>query len=142
VRANLDVASDGEPANEELRARVPAIAERIHQLRRALADWAARMGFTAEAVTDLVLAAYEAMANVVEHAYRDHLGGLLDLRAQVDAARRTVVVTVTDYGRWRPPAQGPTIRGRGLPLIRGLTKHTEINSSQRGTTVAMTYQMA
>lgn len=129
-------------ARGDLRFRVPAVVDRLQQLRRALTDWATRIGLAAETVTDLVLATYEAMANVVEHAYRDRLGGLLDLHAHVDQSHRTVTVIVTDYGRWLVPSHGPSLRGRGLLLIRGLTQHTEISPSQHGTTVAMTYRMA
>jgi serine/threonine-protein kinase RsbW len=137
------VVTDGDTAGEELRFRVPAVIERLHQLRRALVDWATRAGLTAEIVADLALAAYEAMANVVEHAYRgEHAGGLLDLHAHADPKLRTVTVTVTDFGRWRRPPQGPSSRGRGLALIQGLTQHTKISPSPEGTTVAMTYRMA
>lgn len=128
-------------AGEDLRVRVPAVAERLNQLRRAVADWAVQAGLTAETVTDLVLATYEAMANVVEHAYCDRAGGLLVLHAHVDIAHHAVIVTVTDYGHWRPP-HGPGTRGRGLRLIRGLTEHTEISPGAHGTTVAMTYHVA
>jgi serine/threonine-protein kinase RsbW len=138
----MNVVSEGDTAGEDLRVRVPAVVERLHQLRHALNDWATRIGLAAETVTDLVLAAYEAMANVVEHAYRDRVGGLLDLHAHADHAHHTVTVTVTDYGRWRPPRCGPTPRGRGLNLIHGLTQHTEISPSEHGTTVAMTYHTA
>lgn len=137
----MDVVSEGDTAGTELRLRAPAVADRLHQLRRALADWACRLGLAADTISDLVLGAYEAMANVVEHAYHDRAGGLIDLYAHADSARRTVTVTVTDYGRWRPPPAGPTRRGRGLPLIHGLTKNAKISASPHGTTVAMTYQM-
>jgi serine/threonine-protein kinase RsbW len=137
------VVADGDTVGEELRFRVPAVVERLQQLRRALVDWATRIGLAAETIADLALAAYEAMANVVEHAYRDDgAGGLLDLHAHVDAKHRTVIVTVTDYGRWRLPPQDPSPRGRGLALIHGLTKHTKVSPSAHGTTVAMTYHLA
>jgi len=135
----MDVITD---EAEDLGFCVPAASERLHQLRQALMAWARRVGLAAEAVSDLVLATYEAMANVVDHAYRDCSSGLLNLHARADRTHRTVTVTVTDYGRWRPPQQGPTLRGRGLALIRGLAQHTEIRPGQDGTTVAMTYRMA
>lgn len=136
----MNVVSDGDTAVEELRCRVPAVVDRLSQLRSALTDWANRIGLAADTITDLVLATYEAMANVVEHAYRDCVSGLLDLCARADPAHRTVTVVVTDYGRWRPQP-GPSARGRGLSLIRGLATHAEISPSQHGTTVTMTYRM-
>ena len=133
---------DGDGPVEELRFRVLAVAERLHQLRRALTEWATRVGLTAQTISDLVLAAYEAMANVVEHAYGAGTSGLLDLHARADLVHRTVTVSVTDYGSWRPPPPGPNPRGRGLRLIRGLAQHTTINPGEHGTTVTMTYEMA
>lgn len=141
----MDVVSESQTANtasEDLRFRVPAVAARLQQLRRALRTWASHVGLATETVHDLVLAAYEAMANVVDHAYRGRLGGFMDLHAHSDPAHRTVTVTVTDYGRWRPPSQGDTSRGRGLRLIRGLAEHVKVTPSQHGTTVAMVYRMA
>jgi serine/threonine-protein kinase RsbW len=134
-----DVVSDDA---DDLGFCVPAATERLHQLRQALMAWARRVGLAAEAVSDLVLATYEAMANVVDHAYHDCSSGLLNLHARADRTHRVVTVTVTDYGRWRPPQQGPTLRGRGLALIHGLAQYTEIRPGQDGTTVAMTYRMA
>jgi serine/threonine-protein kinase RsbW len=141
VRRRMNAKSNGSGPVQELRFRIPAIAERLNNLRRALTEWATRIGLAAETVSDLVLATYEAMANVVEHAYRDHVGGLLDLHAHANLADGTVTVSVTDYGRWRPPPD-PGLRGRGLRLIHGLTQHTAISPGPHGTTVTMTYRLA
>lgn len=141
----MDGVSENETVNtpgEDLRFRVPAVAERLQQLRRALRTWASHVGLAADTVHDLVLAAYEAMANVIDHAYRGRLAGFLDLHAHSDPAHGTVTVTVTDYGRWRPPSQDATSRGRGLRLIQGLTQQSKVTPSRRGTTVAMIYRMA
>ncbi|HEX6353428.1 ATP-binding protein [Actinophytocola sp.] len=146
----MDVVTDGGAeavggfgaAIEDLHCRVPAWAGSLTRVRQALSDWATRLGLAARIVEDVVLAAYEALANVVEHAYRDTVVGLLDLCARADRARGTVTVTVTDYGRWRPPPSNRGTRGRGLRLIRGLATHAEIRPSQSGTTVTMTYPLA
>jgi serine/threonine-protein kinase RsbW len=137
----MDAAQEPAGTAADLHVRVPAIAEQLHSLRRALRTWAIRVGMTGEVITDLVLAAYEAMANVVDHAYCDRIAGLLDLHAHADPAHRTVIVTVTDNGCWRRPPPGPTTRGRGLRLIRELSRHTKVSPSQHGTIVAMTYQL-
>jgi serine/threonine-protein kinase RsbW len=125
----------------DLECRVPATAERLGQLRHALADWATGHGLAAQVIEDMVHATYEAMANVVMHAYRDHAGGTLDLYAHADRARGTVTVSVADYGRWRPPPpKHHRSRGRGLSLIRGLSEHAGIRRNRSGTTVTMTYR--
>jgi serine/threonine-protein kinase RsbW len=121
----------------DLHFRVPAVAGRLAGLRHALAVWASRVGLSDEDTEALVLASYEAMANTVEHAYRDQTQGLLDLRGEVDDEQGRVVITVTDYGRWRPPQPSGGLRGRGLPLIQGLTSTSTITPTTAGTTVTM-----
>lgn len=127
----------------DLECRVPAAAERLGQLRHALADWATGHGLATHIVKDMVHATYEAMANVVLHAYRDRVGGTLDLYAHADQARGIVTVSVADYGCWRPPPPNRHgSRRRGLSLIRGLSAHAGIRRNQSGTTVTMTYRIA
>lgn len=121
----------------DLHFRVPAVANRLAGLRHALAVWAGRVGLSEEDIEALVLASYEAMANTVEHAYRDQTQGLLDLRGEVDDTLGRVVITVTDYGQWRPPQPSGGLRGRGLPLIQGLTSTSTITPTTAGTTVTM-----
>jgi len=121
----------------DLHFRVPAVAGRLAGLRHALAVWAGRVGLSEEDTEALVLASYEAMANTGEHAYRDQTQGLLDLRGEVDDTQGRVVVTVTDYGQWRPPQPSGGLRGRGLPLIQGLTSTSTITPTTAGTTVTM-----
>jgi serine/threonine-protein kinase RsbW len=125
-----------------LHFRVPAVAGRLAELRHALAEWASRVGLADEDTEALVLASYEAMANTVEHAYRGQTQGLLDLRGAVDDEQGRVVVTVTDYGQWRPPQPSNGLRGRGLPLIQGLTSTSTITPTATGTTVTMFWPLS
>jgi serine/threonine-protein kinase RsbW len=125
----------------DLHVRVPAVPGRLTGLRHVLAEWAERAGLAPEDREALTLASYEAMANSVEHAYAGQLQGVLDLKAVRDHAERRVVVTVTDYGQWREPPADPGTRGRGLPLIRGLTPDSAIAPSTSGTTVSMCWPL-
>jgi serine/threonine-protein kinase RsbW len=125
----------------DLHVRVPAVAGRLTGLRHVLAEWAERAGLAPEDREALTLASYEAMANSVEHAYAGQLQGVLDLKAVRDHGERRVVVTVTDYGQWKPPPADPGTRGRGLPLIRGLTPAAAIAPSANGTTVSMSWPL-
>jgi serine/threonine-protein kinase RsbW len=129
---DVDSVPDG-----DLHFRVPAVPGRLAGLRHALAEWAARAGLADEDTEALVLASYEAMANTVEHAYRDQTQGLLDLRARIDSKQSRIIVTVTDYGRWKPPQPSGGLRGRGLSLIQGLTSTASITPTTGGTTVTM-----
>jgi serine/threonine-protein kinase RsbW len=125
----------------DLHVRVPATAGRLTGLRHALTEWAEHAGLTEADREALTLASYEAMANSVEHAYAGQLRGVLELRAVRDVDEGRVVVTVTDYGRWKPPPTDPGTRGRGLPLIRGLTPESAIRPSANGTTVSMSWPL-
>jgi serine/threonine-protein kinase RsbW len=85
----------------------------------------------------LTLASYEALANVVTHAYPDG-GGAFDLLARADADR--IEVTITDHGQWHAPAPDPLgLRGRGLPLIHNLTDDAEITRGPEGTVVRLSW---
>jgi len=108
-------------------------------MRRLLADWAAGEGLDEDTVDAIVLSGYEAMANAVEHAYREQGAGPVDVYA--DHADAMVTVRVTDRGRWRAPPSDPGVRGRGLVLIHGLGSDARVASSEYGTTVTMTWDL-
>ncbi|NHD18403.1 MULTISPECIES: ATP-binding protein [unclassified Actinopolyspora] len=128
-----------EPTSELCYREVPAAPERLPALRNALSEWAGRAGLDAEQVEKLILASYEALANVVAHAYPDG-GGVLDLQARLLRDPARVEVTVTDYGHWRPEAQRRRdLGGRGLILLRSLAEHAEVLTGGAGTTVRMSW---
>jgi anti-sigma regulatory factor (Ser/Thr protein kinase) len=127
----------------DLRWRGPAVARRLAAVRHELVDWASRTGLSGGDVDGLALAGYEAMANVVTHAYGDQIG-VLDVQATVspDLDAVAVTVTVTDYGRWRPPPADPgLLHGRGLPLIRHMAHTADIFPTPHGTTVHMRWSL-
>ncbi|MDQ7810715.1 ATP-binding protein [Amycolatopsis sp. A133] len=116
---------------------VPADPGQLSALREDLAAWAARTSLPPPRAQDLLLAAYEAMANVIVHAYPGHAGTLTQ---HADNHADAVTVTVTDHGQWRPaPRPGLLGGGRGLPLIHALADHAAIETSAAGTTVTMTW---
>ncbi|WP_239154666.1 ATP-binding protein [Amycolatopsis sp. FDAARGOS 1241] len=120
-----------------LHLRRPARLGEATALRHALGDWALARRLPADLIADLQLAGYEAMTNVVEHAYAAGSAGHLDLHAQHGI--RAVRVTVTDRGRWRlQPDPAP---GRGLPLIHLLADHSDVTPTPKGTVVAMSWQL-
>ena len=114
---------------------VPATAAALTEAREQLTVWAGTAGLDDDQVDDVGLAAYEAMANVVDHAY-DRPGGVFDLHA----CRRDdqVTVTVTDHGQWKSRERGrKSWRGRGLLIIERTTREFELSSRAGGTTVCM-----
>ncbi|WP_214401624.1 SpoIIE family protein phosphatase [Pseudonocardia lacus] len=122
-----------------LHAHHPAQPDLLTGIRRTVEEWAGATGLHPDHVEDLQLALGEALANAVEHAYRDGGPGDLDfsLRFRADGAVRA---TVTDHGRWRPPPADRGYRGRGLDVIRSLGRDVSIDHSgpDAGTTVAFT----
>jgi serine/threonine-protein kinase RsbW len=107
-------------------------------LRRSFRLWLAGVA-DEDTVDDLTLAVYEALANVVDHAYATtDTPGAMRLWAAVTGpsdGERELVVTVSDDGAWRL-AQDPGWRGRGISLMRSLTR-ASVLSGPTGTTVRM-----
>lgn len=133
---------DAGPVPDLHYAAVPAEPERLPGLRRALVEWAGRVGLSAERVETLALAGYEALANAAAHAYRDG-AGVLEMRAAHRTGPERLEVTVSDQGDWRPePADRGGLGGRGLVLIRNLADHAEVTTDESGTTVSMTWDLA
>jgi anti-sigma regulatory factor (Ser/Thr protein kinase) len=122
------------PLGDTLVARFPAEVESIPGLRRLLGRWLDEAGATQRDVDDLTLAAAEAAANAIEHAY-GLAPGVVELHAStVDT--EVVSVEISDFGNWRAPRG--THRGRGLLLMEGLTDAVEVVRTGEGTTVELT----
>ena len=81
-----------------------------------------------------LLALHEACANVIEHAYGDSSGTLLNRGSSSVGTRHSI--RVTDHGTWREPVDG-TDRGRGVMLMRGLMDSATIVQHAEGTDVLM-----
>jgi anti-sigma regulatory factor (Ser/Thr protein kinase) len=122
------------PLADTLVARFPAEVESIPGLRRLLGRWLDEAGASRRDVDDLTLAAAEAAANAIEHAY-GLAAGIVELRAGSDD-ENVVTVEISDFGNWRAPRG--THRGRGLLLMEGLTDDVEVVRTGEGTTVELT----
>ncbi len=123
-------------------AAVPAAAERLPELRRALGEWAERVGMNTEQIEVLALASYEALANAATHAYPDGKGAL-EVHATYLPERAQAQITVADSGCWRPePTERGELGGRGLVLIRNLAEHAEVSTDAAGTAVRMYWTVA
>lgn len=119
----------------ELELVTEADPDNARQLRGRFQQWLLTLGAPAELVDDLTLAVYEALANVVEHAYRpNHPHAVMHLQARLDHDQ--LLITITDHGRWRPPGE-PGYRGRGLAMMRSLASEVHLVSTDHGTTVQL-----
>ncbi|MGW4589691.1 ATP-binding protein [Amycolatopsis thermoflava] len=126
----------GEPARRAgagFRRDVAAMPVEATEARRALQKWALAQGIPDELVIDVTIATYEAMANVITHAYADNMKGAMTV-----AAVRTgdvLTVRVADNGQWARRPGGPD-GGRGLHLMRALAE-TTFSADSGGTTVTL-----
>ncbi|SDG44524.1 Anti-sigma regulatory factor (Ser/Thr protein kinase) [Lentzea fradiae] len=114
--------------------RFPADAHEVAPVRSRLREWLEKSGVGEDEASDLVLAVSEAVNNSVEHAYPGPERGTVEVRACFEHDG-SVLVDVTDHGRWRVPPPALTMRGRGLLLMRESVDSVEIDRSANGTTV-------
>jgi anti-sigma regulatory factor (Ser/Thr protein kinase) len=125
------------PLGDELQARFPAEIESIPGMRRLLGRWLLEVSATRPEIDDLTLAAAEAAANAIEHAY-GLAPGVVELCASV-SKDGTVTVLVRDFGSWRSP-RGAN-RGRGMMLMEGLTDGVQVIRRDEGTTVELSRKL-
>ena len=125
------------PLGDELEARFPAEIESIPGMRRLLRNWLVEAGATRADIDDLTLAAAEAAANSIEHAY-GLAAGVVDLHASVSKSGMATVA-VRDFGSWRSPRG--TNRGRGMMLMEGLTDGVDVIRRDEGTTVELSRRL-
>src|SRR5882762_9108656 len=130
---------EGRDAPGHLHYRVPAGSAYLRMLRSRLTDWSQRRGLSDEVTYGLAVATDEAMSNVIRHAYEDAVG-VIDVQGTVVDCGRGLVVTITDYGRWREQMEGAP-HGLGLRLIRGFCDKCEVASTKHGTVVRMEWRL-
>lgn len=133
-----DGSTDGEPGTRLFDGQLSV--QQLSRMRRQLASWAQRAGLDPDTTDAVTLSGYEALANTVEHAYREEGEGPVEVRAA--RIGRMVTLTVTDHGRWRTPPRDRGTRGRGLTLIRKLGSRADVAGTPHGTTVRMTWLLA
>ncbi len=120
------------PRFGEIDVAFPAAPESSPQLRQKLRTFLEGLHIGAERVDDVLLAAGEAAGNAIEHAYRGR-DGMVRLHAYV--YDRSLVVEVSDGGRWR--LDGDPERGRGLGIMRALVDRVSIENTRSGTNVRL-----
>jgi anti-anti-sigma factor len=116
-----------------LAGRIAADPTRLATVRRAVFAWADAAALPEDSVEDLQLALGEALANAVEHAYRDQKPGQCAY-ALTWSPDGGVDVSVEDFGVWREVPADPGFRGRGLMLMRELADDVSVEQSPGGGT--------
>ena len=137
---------DGSRSESTLRLCRSASAFAATEMRHLLCAWADALGVPPDHRGAVELACYEAMANVVSHAYAGRSTGPMEMTAvyrHAPPGSPRMTVTVGDHGRWRTPVLDPTrLRGRGVAMIRSLSGAADIESSDAGTTVRMSWDLS
>lgn len=120
-------------ASQPLRLRLPLELESLGLVRDSLRAWLAGTRLEASAAGDVVLAAWEACVNAVEHGGRG--GGTL-LAVDGRSTDTVVRVCVEDDGTWREPEPRPE-RGLGLKLMHALVSSVDVATADTGTRVVL-----
>jgi anti-sigma regulatory factor (Ser/Thr protein kinase) len=130
-----------EQAEPDLVLTLPARAENVAVVRHAFGGLADVMDVADQTLSDIKLAVTEACTNVVVHAYPGPDDGPLGVRATVEDATLTVVVS--DHGRGIVPRPDSPGLGLGLPLIATLAESLELGTGPADETeVRMTFELA
>lgn len=113
-----------------------------HHLRQHFTRWvSATLTTSAQRRADIVLAVYEAVANVIQHAYHGlPQRGVVIVHAAYRPSTRSLRVTVADRGTWQQ-SQPSSAGGRGLPLINALCETPTISTGPAGTTVTLQWRL-
>lgn len=121
-----------------LRIEIAADPAALRGARAGIRAWLAESGVATAEAEDVVLAASEALANGVEHAYADPADepGPVTLEMTWGPSDR-LLVEIADRGRWRVSASAPAGRGRGLVLMRALMDSVDVDVGSDGTTVRL-----
>ncbi|MET8151856.1 SpoIIE family protein phosphatase [Actinoplanes sp. NPDC049668] len=118
---------------ERLERSIGADPLQIALLRKDLRGWLVANGVDDESTQAVLLACSEAVANAIEHGYRDDPFGVVEVVAAVSPD--AVEVRIRDQGQWQETNEDGA-RGRGLQLIRQVMDHASFDHDE-GTTVTM-----
>jgi anti-sigma regulatory factor (Ser/Thr protein kinase) len=127
-----------EPLLAHLDVRLPADLTSAPLARTALRRFLATTPLGERRSFDAVVAAGEAVANAIEHAYDRRPNQTFVLRARFE--NPTCTILVEDYGAWND-VEPLTTRGRGIAMMRELCDSLEIDRTPSGTIVALEFQV-
>ncbi len=126
------VAMVTEALPNELHLRLQARPNVLSEVRHVLRRWLSDQGASNEEIAEITIAASEACANAVEHAYPPSSE---EFELDAHAEDQEITITVRDAGSWRVP-RGEN-RGRGLGIMDAAMRDVEIRRSEGGTEVVM-----
>jgi serine phosphatase RsbU (regulator of sigma subunit)/anti-sigma regulatory factor (Ser/Thr protein kinase) len=127
-----------DPATAVLRLTLPADPTVLGSMRQSLRRWLGTVGADEDEAYDILVAATEAAANAVEHAYGP-ADATFELEGEANGGGGVELV-IRDAGTWRPP-RGRN-RGRGTLLMQALMDEFEVTTGDAGTIVRMAKRLA
>jgi anti-sigma regulatory factor (Ser/Thr protein kinase) len=92
------------------------------------------LGVEGERRFGVLVALGEAIANAIEHAYRDAEPGLIRLELTDEA--KHFVLCVEDFGRWQPFVRREE-RGRGIKMMHAFMDRVQIQSTRESTRIVL-----
>lgn len=134
-------------SDDVIEIRVPCKPEYVRTVRRTIAEFAESINMPRSAVEEVEIAASEAVANIVRHAYGDADCRIPPVRVKCFHNGGSLTVEVTDKGRgFAAPPTGviPEIDmnrdgGMGIILMKLLMDHVKyVSKPSGGTRIRMT----
>jgi anti-sigma regulatory factor (Ser/Thr protein kinase) len=119
---------------------LPALPVSARTIRQRLRGWLSARNWPDDDLDDIIAAVEEAVANVIDHAYRLHpVPGDVRVYAWVTPldGQQRVTVSVTDRGRWRAVPEDRGYRGRGLLMMTACMAELHIEHNAGGTAVTL-----
>jgi anti-sigma regulatory factor (Ser/Thr protein kinase) len=116
-----------ERSADRLTLQLPARAESLAIMRRALRQWFSGHALSSEIGDAALLTSGEAASNAVEHA------GTASFELDASIQGGVLELEVRDHGRWRPPRGGGG--GRGMHIMEHVAYSVEIRRTDSGTSV-------
>lgn len=120
----------------ELQLSLPARPATLKPLRNVLRRWLREGGASEEEISDILVAAGEACANVVRHAPAGD-PAILEVNGRRGG---DISITVRNQGRWRNGSR-PGDSGRGLAIIEELMDEVNVTRGPPETAVTMRYAL-
>jgi serine phosphatase RsbU (regulator of sigma subunit)/anti-sigma regulatory factor (Ser/Thr protein kinase) len=125
-------------AEETFEMSLPAEPDSLGLMRRSIGRWLKGAGATDDEAYDVLVAAGEACANAIAHAYPI---GSAAFEVSARKSFGSVEVEVRDFGSWRDPRPGTS--GRGIALMRELMDDVDLERRlPGGTTVKLRRRLA
>jgi serine/threonine-protein kinase RsbW len=122
-------------------ARFPSAYESVAQARRAVGGFAKTCGFSAQEISDIVLAVGEACNNAVEHGHVERGEFVISCTFEAALLRTEICDNGQGFEEFLPaPGADPSDcvgRGRGIPIMRALMDGVAYRRVSSGMTVVL-----